>query len=138
MWASRQVILTLAVIAAGLAGCAANLAPRQIAAASADHDARELTDAVALAVNLKYDQSAAILERLLPRLHAYGQTDQAAEATFWLAFSREKQGRASEAAELYRRVTQLYGGTSAAAQARLRLGRLEKSSGTGVTTAPRP
>jgi len=68
-------------------------------------DAPTINRAVTIASDGRYEDAARAFEELLQRLQtAGGDHAAAAEAMFWLAFCREKQGRLGEAAALYDRV----------------------------------
>lgn len=124
MWARIGQLVVLSAAAGVLGGCSAE-APWAVmqpqAKGARPGDAAAFEEAVALAANLRYERAAAAFERLLPRLEAAGDDRRAAEALFWLAFCREKQGRADQAEELYRRLIRGHPRSPAAGEARRRL-----------------
>jgi len=102
--------LVACLVVGALAGCAAmhdGAAERRRSAYSSSlgPDATTMNRAVTIASDGRYEDAARAFEQLLQRLQtAGGDRAAAAEAMFWLAFCREKQGRFSEAAALYDRV----------------------------------
>jgi hypothetical protein len=117
-------------LAATLAGCAMETTRAQRAGFGSAHARREaaLDAAIALVAGLRYDEAAARLEGLVAAGKAAGDRDLEARATFWLAYSREKQGRTDEAARLYKLVGETHPDARAARQAEMRLERLKPSS----------
>jgi hypothetical protein len=84
-------------------------------------DLQQLEEAILLASTLKYEESTGKLMDLIPRLGAVGDEVALAEATFWLGYCREKQGRPDRAVALYQQVSRQYSATPAAGMARQRL-----------------
>ncbi len=125
------VCLLVILFAAGaLGGCAAYGPMNQATSADArihrDEDLKAFNEAVALTESLRYEEAAARFGQVFERLSNIGNRPKAAESLFWLGFCREKQGRLTEAGEIYRRVTQEYTSTTAAREAGERLSRLPK------------
>ena len=128
MWSER--IGFLAALAAGLlvAGCGARkTAYSRVEAPAIDTALAEaLDEAVTLIAKGRYEDASASLSRLMGSYERSGDKTHAAEATFWLAYCREKEGRRDEAAALYEHVSKDYSGTAVARPARERLGLLRK------------
>ena len=84
----------------------------------------DFNQGLALVADLRYSQARAKLLPLIDALDAAGDQNQAAEATFWVGYCYEKQGRKDEAVDFYNRVLRAYPQTSASHQANERLSRL--------------
>ena len=128
MWAKASQLLLL--IAAALGGCAMEapepnqykFAPARIAR---QREAAILEEAVALAAELRFEPAAEKFQQVLDRSLPAGDRQHACEAMFWLGYCREKQGRRTEAVELYQRVISDFAGSRAAALAQQRLSQLQ-------------
>ena len=81
--------------------------------------------AVELVTELKYKEAAVKLAPLMAAFAEARDKARAAEATFWLAYCREKLGDPNEARKLYELVARKYPATPASRQAIARLGRLK-------------
>jgi TolA-binding protein len=90
----------------------AHLAP------STDH---AMENAIEMVMDGKYADASKILEPLVVTSESAGDLRQAAEATFWLGYCKEKSGRSAEAAAFYRRAIERYPQTAAARNAQDRL-----------------
>ena len=127
MWAKASQLLLL-VAAAALGGCAAK-APEferfALARIARQREAAILEEAVALAAELRFEPAAEKFQQVLDRSLPAGDRQHACEAMFWLGYCREKQGRRTEAVELYQRVISGFAGTRAAALAQQRLSHLQ-------------
>ena len=141
MWANVKTSIPLVALIA-LGGCAAatylgtQLSPADERAgatpATTDPgDVAALERAVALITELRYDEAAAILAQLRPRLHAANDRVREGEATFWQGYCHEKRGTVPPAIELYRLTVRDYTETPAARRARERLADLEWPEGGG-------
>jgi len=128
MWA-KSIRLSVLVVSVALAGCATVYdAPQRMAVRPGRVNTRDIDDfhrAVALTAELRYDEAAEQFSRLRGVFEAAGHRPLAAESTFWLAYCREKAGRAAEAMRLYRILIARYGDSDASARAARRLDRLE-------------
>ena len=126
-----------AVGAAAAGGCAMGpgvAVPFEVRQARVtQQDIQALDNAVALAAKLEYRQAGLQLQRLADRFEAAGDGRHAAEATFWLAYCDERQGRPYEAAALYKRLLERYPQSAPAPEARRRLDRLIAR---GIPAAP--
>lgn len=80
-----------------------------------------LNDAVELLAERQYGPAAEKLARLIDDFVTADDRGGVAEATFWLAYCHEKQGRTGRAAALYSQVIQDFPGTPAARQADARM-----------------
>jgi len=122
------LLLCLAALAGGCsaersnfdAGRDAKPTPRVDKKAEADFD-----QAVELVTELKYKEAAAKLKPLTVVFAEAGSASHAAEASFWLAYCREKLGDPNAARKLYELVARKYPATPASRQAIARLGRLK-------------
>lgn len=123
-------LLVILFAAAALGGCASYAPMNQARLTDVrihrDADLKAFNEAVALTESLRYEEAAARFGQVFERLSNIGNRPKAAESLFWLGFCREKQGRLTEAGEIYRRVTQEYTSTTAAREAGERLSRLPK------------
>jgi len=128
---ARAVNWLLIAVAATAPGCAAYdqyYMETSTARAARPVEEAAFQKAVALVAELHYEEAA---EELLPLAAAFeeaGDRSRAAEALFWVAFCREKQGRTDEATAGYDRVVRRYLQTVAARQAAARLSRLRGDS----------
>ena len=104
-------------------GCAGNmpvmvvLAPAESTGQATQNDLVALDEAIDLVAQLRYEEAAPRLLTLSVQFEAAGDRDRTAEATFWLGYCYEKQGRYAEAGDLYARVVQEYPSSPAASQA---------------------
>ncbi len=80
----------------------------------------ELDAAVALVMDLQYDEARPRLADLVDRFDAVGDREHAAEALFWLSYCYEKTGNLDQAGVFYGEVVRRYPETPAAEQARQR------------------
>lgn len=87
----------------------------------------------ALVTELQYAEAAKLLAGLALRFNTARDMPREAEATFWVAYCREKQGSRNEAARLYRRVRDEFSGRAVADEAARRLAELS-----GPATRPAP
>ena len=78
----------------------------------------------ALVTELQYAEAAKLLASLALWFNTARDMPREAEATFWVAYCREKQGSRAEAARLYRRVRDEFPGQPAADEAARRLAEL--------------
>jgi tetratricopeptide (TPR) repeat protein len=129
-WAAALAAVGLAVT---LAGCAA-MGPAQSSfrpgATRPPGDAESyLDETIAMVAELRYDEAAARLERLLAAAKRAKARDLEARATFWLAYSREKQGKTDEAARLYKLLGESHPEARTGRQAEMRLERLKPLPG---------
>ncbi len=133
----NSTILGVAAMATVLTGCTAEMAPEPGEAGELPHPPQAnvrpefdevgvgaLDETLTLIAQLRYADAAERLERLINTYEALGREDQAAEATFWLGYVRQKQGRYDEAAQQYRRVLDRWPDSIPARQARRHLNRL--------------
>jgi len=96
-------------------------------------------EGVELAAEHKYIEAEAKFAQVLSWSQAANDRPRAAEATFWLGFCKEKQGRLAEARDRYRALVDEYPGTPAAAQADKRRAQLTgPPGGAGKVPAPAP
>jgi len=123
--------LVICLLAGALCGCGAirrSVGQRRRSAysPSVGPGAATMNQAVTLASDGRYEDAARMFAQRLQRFEtAGGDRAAAAEAMFWLAFCREKQGRLPEAAALYDRVATEFPDTRAAENALQRRQRLK-------------
>ena len=141
MWDSVKTSIPIAALVV-LGGCAAatylgaeysppDARTGATPAATDPGDVAALERAVTLVTELRYNEAAAILAQLRPRLHAANDRVRAGEATFWQGYCHEKRGTVPSAIELYRLTVRDYAETPAARRAQERLGALEWPGGGG-------
>jgi len=87
-------------------------------------ESKAIDDGVVLLAERKYAEAEKQFRRAEVWYRAEGDRDRTAECLFWIGFCREKQGRTVEARRQYKSVIGKYAKTTAAVQARFRLGRL--------------
>ncbi len=80
-----------------------------------------LDEAVALALEGRYEEARSRFAVLAERAEAAGDAEHASESLFWQGYCLEKGGRPEEARPLYERVLRDHPGTPAARQAGQRL-----------------
>ena len=112
MWVKTASWILMGAVAA-CAGCAASparyrmedtgpqAAPVRAVAVQRAAPNGALDEAVALAADGRYDDAAERFASLIDEFRAAGDRAHLAEATFWLGFCREKQGRTDDARRLY-------------------------------------
>lgn len=130
---TRTKLIVSIFATAAMAGCGSQGAPYLdvLAAEPADKAAAgaetlaEFNRALGLAADGRYAEADGIFEDVARRFDAVGDRAAAAEATFWVAYCREKQRRFAEASSVYRRVIGSYPRQPAADQARRRLSRIQ-------------
>lgn len=76
-----------------------------------------LTDTLGEALSGDYDKAAGTFQRLSAAYASAGDKARAAEALFWYAYCRQRQGRRDEARKAYGQVMQRYPDTPAGRQA---------------------
>lgn len=118
MWAKRLILL-LALAAIG--GCAASPGMFQHFATTQPAGEEATNRAVALIADEQYQQAVDILEPLVTRGPAAGDSRHYPTALFWLGFCRERQGQLPLAMEHYRRVVTAWPDSQAARLAAQRL-----------------
>lgn len=130
MFSKVLVILVCAAGAAALVSCA--MAPLAAPAPpspeshsqnthsvlSNDHS---LENAIEMVMDGKYADASRVLEQLAVVYDSAKDSAQAAEATFWMGYCKEKSGNRGEAAACYRRTIERYPQTAAARNAQDRL-----------------
>lgn len=134
----------LALLLLGLGGCSANMSVVGPAPCRSDPTAEamlmgrlgaekeadtDFDEALTLIAELKYSQARMRLLPLVEMYEASGKRSRLAEATFWVGYCYEKEGRGDDAAEHYNSVIRRYPRTSAARQSRERLFHLPALSG---------
>lgn len=118
-------------MASSLSDAQASRAPRAALYESAPGgpqriDMTGFDEAVAMASRLEFARAAGRFASLVDTFEASGEDNRAAEAVFWLAYCREKQGRTKEAGLLYQRVLRKYAESPASREAERRLGALSQ------------
>jgi TolA-binding protein len=118
-------------VALAVGGCAAEYAPqrgkpethKQQADKSRQAAVAEgaLAEAETLIAQQRYTEAFGQLKPLAAPFEAAGDAKRAAKVMFWMAYCHEKQGQATEAADLYERVAKRYPETPATRQAAERL-----------------
>lgn len=131
MWARLSTAAALAMLAVG--GCASptqHQRQAQLAEANGNRFAPEaareergrlLDQAVALALDGRFEAALRHFAVLAERSEAAGDAEQMAEALFWIGYCHEKMGQMDTARKLYERVRRDHPRTPAARQASERL-----------------
>ena len=140
---AKHVYSLLLVFLAGMVGCSARMSVEP-----ATHESRQREDAMllgqlgadkeaeagfnealALIAELRYSQARMRLLPLIKTFESAGELNRVAEATFWVGYCYEKEGRTDDAVEYYNSVSRRYPQTSASRQANERLFHLSGQSG---------
>jgi TolA-binding protein len=129
MRCTRQLLWLLVALAplVSMIGCMATQ-PREYSIRPEPHPAdptrleQEIYEqAMVLVAEQRYEEALRRLVPLPPAFEKAEDWNRAAAAYFWMGYCNEKQGRLSQAIDLYRHVTHLYGTTPASRQAGDRL-----------------
>ena len=132
---AKVIATALLISVAFLAGCQAKAPPlaahdmqkRTTEFLPPEQAEAEFTQAVALAVKLRYQDAIAQFSRVLPSFETAGLRQRCGETLFWLGYCNEKLDRRQEAAAFYKRLLQKYPRVRAARLGGQRLTALQAS-----------